>query len=94
MKWTVTKLFLGPVIFSLATLILSGPIAAESIENQCRAAVRVELMGPKCRIANPDYDDPCYYHFAAGMTHFVNKVIECVNRGGPGRRARISSTEH
>ena len=44
MKWTVTKpilgLVLGPVVFSVATLSLSGPIAAESIENQCRLTVR------------------------------------------------------
>ena len=88
MKWTVTRLILGPVVFFLATLTLSRPIAAETTENQCRAAVRAELMGPQCRIANPDYDDRCYYHYPAGMTHYVNKVIECINRGGPGRRAR------
>jgi len=84
----VTKLVLGAAAFSLATLALSGPVAAESVEQQCRASVRAELMGPQCRIANPDYDDRCYYHFAAGMTNYVNKVIECVNRGGPGRHAR------
>jgi hypothetical protein len=84
----VTKLVLGCAVFSLATLTLGGPVAAESVEQQCRASVRAELMGPQCRIANPDYDDRCYYHFAAGMTNYVNKVIECVNRGGPGRHAR------
>ena len=77
---------IAPVLSSSAEE--SGPVSAESVEQQCRASVRAELMGPQCRIANPDYDDRCYYHFAAGMTNYVNKVIECVNRGGPGRHAR------
>ena len=82
------KLILALAASFLAILTFSGPVAAESVEQQCRASVRAELMGPQCRIANPDYDDRCYYHFAAGMTNYVNKVIECVNRGGPGRHAR------
>ncbi|HEY2248284.1 MAG TPA: hypothetical protein VGH70_12630 [Bradyrhizobium sp.] len=85
---SVAKLVLGPAVFSLATFAFGGPVAAESVEQQCRAAVRAELMGPQCRIANPDYDDRCYYHYPAGMTNYVNKVIECINRGGPGHRAR------
>ncbi len=88
MTSTVTKFVLGPALFSLATLALGGPTAAQSVENQCRAAVRAELMGPQCRIANPDYDDRCYYHYAAGMTNYVNKVVECIRSGGPGHRAR------
>jgi hypothetical protein len=88
MTSTVTKFVLGPAVFSLATLALGGPIAADSIENQCRAAVRAELMGPQCRIANPDYDDRCYYHYPAGMTNYVNKVIECIKSGSPGHRGR------
>ena len=88
MKSTITKLVLGPAISALAILTFSGPVAAETIENQCRAAVRAELMGPQCRIANPEFDSQCYYRYPAGMTNYVNKVIECVNRGGPGRRAR------
>ena len=92
MKSTITKLVLGTAISCFATLTLSGPIAAETLENQCRAAVRAELMGPQCRIANPDYDDRCYYHYPAGMTHYVNKVMECVKQGGPTRRARDART--
>jgi hypothetical protein len=85
----VTKLFLGPVIFSLATLILSGPIAAESIENQCRAAVRVELMGPDCRKVNPaSSNDPCYIRNTTSSANYDNKVVACVAHGGPGRGAR------
>jgi hypothetical protein len=87
MKSTATKLMLGPAVFSLMILAMSGPTAAETVENQCRASVRAELMGPQCRIANPDYDDRCYYHHAAGMTNYVNKVMECIKARGPGRRA-------
>jgi hypothetical protein len=85
---SVTKLVLASAVLSLAAAALNGPVATETVEQQCRTAVRVELMGPQCRIANPDYDDRCYYHYAAGMTNYVNKVIECINRGGPGHRAR------
>jgi hypothetical protein len=93
MKWTVTKpilgLVLGPVVFSVATLSLSGPIAAESIENQCRLTVRAELMGPNCRVVNPaSFNDPCYVRNTALSADFDNKVVRCVARGGPGRGAR------
>jgi hypothetical protein len=43
----------GPALCLLAILALNGPLAAESIENQCRAAVRAELKEPNCRMANP-----------------------------------------
>ena len=61
MKATVTKLVLGPVVVSLATLIHSGSIAAQSVEDQCRLSVRAELMGPNCRMINPaSANAPCY----------------------------------
>jgi hypothetical protein len=85
---STVKFALALAVSSLAIVALGGPIAAQSVEQQCRASVRAELMGPQCRIANPDYDDHCYYHYPAGMTNYVNKVIECINRGGPGHRAR------
>jgi len=88
MKAKVTKLFLGPVLFSLAALAHSGAIAAQPLENQCRAAVRAEMLGPHCRVATPAYDDQCAYQYPSGMMHYVNRVIECVNRGGPERRVR------
>jgi hypothetical protein len=37
----------------IATLAFHVGAAAESIENQCRIAVRVEMMGPDCWMANP-----------------------------------------
>lgn len=89
MKSTVTKFALGPAVFSLAILTLGGPIAAESIENQCRAAVRAELMGPDCRVVNPtSFSDPCYVRNTALSASYDNKVVQCVARGGPRRSAR------
>jgi hypothetical protein len=91
MKSTGATFILGWAVFCFATLMLGRATAAESVEQQCRASVRAELMGPQCRIANPDYDDRCYYHYPAGMTNYVNKVVECIGRGGPGRRARAAN---
>jgi hypothetical protein len=89
MKSTVTKFILGLAVFSLATMALSGPIAADSIENQCRAAVRAELMGPACRVVNPaSASDPCYVRNTNLSANYDNKVVQCVARGGPGRGGR------
>jgi hypothetical protein len=94
MKATVTKLFLGPVLFSLATLVHSGSIAAQSIENQCRLSVRAELMGPNCRTVNPtSSNDPCYIRNTNLSANYDNKVVACVAQGGPGRKAPLSRTE-
>jgi hypothetical protein len=91
MTSTVTKFVLGPAVFSLATLALGGPIAADSIENQCRAAVRAELMGPQCRVVNPaSASDPCYVRNTNLSANCDNKVVQCVARGGPGRGGRDS----
>jgi hypothetical protein len=89
MKPTVTKFILGCAAFSLATSILGGPIAAQSVESQCRAAVRAELMGPNCRVVNPaSSNDPCYVRNTNLSANYDNKVVQCVARGGPGRGAR------
>jgi hypothetical protein len=89
MKSTLMRLMLGPAVFSLATLTLSGPIAAETIENQCRAAVRAELMGPGCRVVNPaSANDRCYVRNTNLSANYDNRVVQCVARGGPGRGAR------
>jgi hypothetical protein len=87
------KFILGPVVFFFAILALSGPMAAESIENQCRAAVRAELKGPNCRMANPRSNslqiDPCGIPTTGSqMTLYTDKVVQCVARDGPGRGAR------
>jgi hypothetical protein len=89
MKWTATKRVFGPIVFSLATLTLSGPIAADTIENQCRLTVRAELMGPGCRVVNPaSFSDPCYVRNTQLSAAYDNKVVQCVARGGPGRGVR------
>ena len=83
------KLVLGPAIVSLATFAFSAPVAAESVEQQCRAAVRAELMGPNCRVVNPaSSNDPCYVRNTNLSANYDNKVVQCVARGGPGRGAR------
>jgi hypothetical protein len=78
---------------SIATLAFHAGAAAESIENQCRIAVRVEMMGPDCRMSSPKTSsggytagDPCYILGDTKTAYYIDKVIECVKRGGPGKR--------
>jgi hypothetical protein len=82
-----------PAACLIATLAFHVGAAADSLENQCRIAVRAEMMGPECRVVNPKTssggyvgNDPCYILGEARMTFYIDKVIECVKRGGPGRR--------
>jgi hypothetical protein len=85
-----------PALFAaclIAPLVCGVAAAAESIENQCRIAVRAEMMGPDCRVINPRTssgaytgNDPCYILGDAKMTYYIEKVMACVKRGGPGRR--------
>ena len=85
----MTKLVAGVAMVSLATLALGGPAAADSIENQCRAAVRAELLGPGCRVVNPaSASDPCYVRNTNLSANYDNRVVQCVARGGPGRGAK------
>ena len=94
---------LGPAVFVLAFVILNGPSVAgslnlnhevltpqASIESQCRGAVRAELKGPNCRQVVYVYhgpDDSCYVS-QWSQPYFMDKVIQCIARGGPGRAAR------
>ena len=77
----------------IAPLVCGVGAAAESLENQCRIAVRAEMMGPDCRVVNPRTssgayagNDPCYILGDAKMTYYIDRVIECVKRGGPRKR--------
>ncbi len=77
----------------LAALASPPGAAAESLENQCRIAVRVEMMGPECRMSNPKTSsggytagDPCYILGDTKTAYYIDKVVECVKRGGPGKR--------
>jgi hypothetical protein len=93
LKSVLTKYLAGSAICLLAISALNGPVAAESIENQCRAAVRAELKGPNCRMANPRSNslqvDPCGIPTTGSqMTLYTDKVVQCVAHGGPGRTAR------
>lgn len=84
----LTKVVLGPVVASLATLIHNGSIAVQSIENQCRLTVRAELMGPNCRMVNPtSSNDLCYIRNTNLSASYDNKVLaekfaECVAATG------------
>jgi hypothetical protein len=75
------------VVYLIATSAFHGLVAAESIENQCRSAVRAEMMGPNCRMAEPKFKnyqpgDPCYILGDTKLTLYTDKVA----RGGPGKR--------
>ena len=95
--------FLGPAVFVLAFVILSGRLAAgpldvevltpqSSIESKCRSAARAELRGPECPqvwVHDTDLgtvgpcDVPTYQ-----QPYFMDKVIQCLAHGGPGRAAQ------
>jgi hypothetical protein len=94
---------LGPAVFVFAFVFLDGPSVAgpldvevltpqSSIESKCRSAVRAELKGPDCRqvwVHDTDLGTvgPCYVP-TYQQPYFMDKVIQCVARGGPRRAAR------
>ena len=86
-----TICFSGYAVAAFAVLFLCGPSAAGSIEDQCRSAVRAEWKGPNCRQVtvplNGYTHDPCGMDDKIQMI-YIEKVIKCVARGGPGRAAR------
>ena len=70
---------IAATIFFIASAMLNGPpAAAESVTDQCRAAVRAELKGPGCRVANTNSRvprwDPCGFISDADQIAFVDKV--------------------
>ena len=89
----VSSLFIASLICGLSGTAFLVGAAAESIENQCRMAVRAEMMGPDCRVINPKTasgayqgGDPCYILGDAKMTYYIERVMECVKRGSPRKR--------
>jgi hypothetical protein len=89
----VSSLFIASLICGLSGTAFLVGAAAESIENQCRMAVRAEMMGPDCRVINPKTSsgayqggDPCYILGDAKMTYYIERVMECVKRGSPRKR--------
>jgi|ERR1700730_5199821 hypothetical protein len=98
MKSKLMMCFFGFAVFVYAVVILNGPLVAgprdvevltpqSSIESKCRSAVRAELYGPNCRQVWVYKNDPCVVH-EVDQPFFIDKVIQCAARGGPGRAAR------
>jgi hypothetical protein len=63
-----------------------GQARAESLGEQCRAAIRAELKGPDCRMATPTA--ACAMPGQVDVPFFDARVVACVKRGGPGRQTR------
>jgi hypothetical protein len=89
----VSSLFIASLMCGVSGTAFLVGAAAESIENQCRMAVRAEMMGPDCRVINPKTSsgayqggDPCYILGDAKMTYYIERVMECVKRGSPRKR--------
>jgi hypothetical protein len=90
----VSSLFIASLVCGLSGTAFLVGAAAESIENQCRMAVRAEMMGPNCRVANPNSsppgayhgNDPCYILADTKHVLYIDRVIECVKHGGPKKR--------
>jgi hypothetical protein len=76
---------LGSAIW-LAFAALNGAALAESLGDQCRAAVRAELRGPDCRMSMPTA--ACNMSGQFDVPFFDGRVVGCVKRGGPGRPSK------
>jgi hypothetical protein len=63
-----------------------GQAQAESLGDQCRAAVRAELKGPECRMSMPT--SACNMPGQTDVPFFDGRVVACVKRGGPGRQSK------
>ncbi|WP_143271536.1 hypothetical protein [Bradyrhizobium mercantei] len=72
---------LGPAICVAA---FAAQAQADSIEYQCRAAVRAEMKGPDCRVVVPTTAN-CLIPAPGSIERLDNEVIKCVKQGGPGR---------
>jgi hypothetical protein len=89
MKSLFLKWLLGPIFCMSATLALHGPLAAGSIEANCRSAVRAEMRGPNCKMSDISFQGnwhPCQISDNNQLTVYNDKVAQCVARGGPTKR--------
>jgi len=81
--------------FAASTTALAEPkrqVQAESLEYQCRAAVRAEMRGPDCRMPlPPNAGSHCNIPANADVEMMDNKIHQCMKRGGPGRQAKAGS---
>src|ERR1700704_5711048 len=92
MKSLSTRSFIAGSAICMAFAALNGAALAESLEYQCRAAVRAEMKGPDCRMAlPPNPTSHCNIPANAEVEVMDNKINECVKRGGPGRQAKTGS---
>jgi hypothetical protein len=87
-----TICFSGYAVTAFAVLFICGPSAAGSIEDQCRSAVRAEMKGPNCRQVTV-FRGSQEARAGCGMDDkiqmiYVDNVIKCVARGGPGHTPR------
>jgi hypothetical protein len=85
-----TKAILAAAICTIAFSASNRTARAESLEVQCRAAVRAELKGADCRIGitRNTGSERCNMSTHGDISAYDNKVIECVRRGGPGRKTK------
>lgn len=78
----------------ISALLLSGAASAQEFGAECRAEVRAQMRGPKCRMATVPGTEQV--GFASGMTHpclipsrgpeyrrFSDDIVACVAAGGP-----------
>jgi hypothetical protein len=72
--------------FAASNAATPGQARAESLGDQCRAAVRAELKGPDCRMSMPT--SACNMPGQTDVPFFDGRVVECVKRGGPGRQSK------
>ncbi len=82
---------LGWVVVLIATAAFHVSAFAESIESQCRSAVRAEMLGPSCRMPNPtsiSYEpgNPCYLLGDTKLALYTDKVIQCIAHRSPPKR--------
>ena len=92
MKSLSTRSFIAGSAICMAFAALNGAALAESLEYQCRAAVRAEMKGPDCRMPlPPNAGSPCNIPAAADVELMDNKIHQCMKRGGPGRQAKAGT---
>jgi hypothetical protein len=84
-----TRSFTAGSAICLAFAAWNGAALAESLGDQCRAAVRAELRGPDCRMSMPT--PACNMSGQFDVPFFDQRVVECVKRGGPGRQSKAGS---
>jgi hypothetical protein len=85
-----TRTFIAGSAIGMAFAALNGAAPgqarAESLGDQCRAAVRAELKGPACRMSMPT--SACNMPGQTDVLFFDGRVVACVKRGSPGRQSK------